>query len=66
MGPSHIEMNHPMFPETDVELCYDINGLLVHMHFRVYVYRNRSRAINYLITIKHDHYIIIQICLISP
>ena len=40
--------------------------MLVHIlyTFRVYVYRNCSRAINYLIIIKLDYYS--KICLLSP
>ena len=36
----------------------------LYMHFRVLVYHNCSRAVNYFIIIKHDYYII-KICLIS-
>ena len=37
---------------------------LDYLHFRVYVYRNCSKVVNYLIIIKHVLYL--KICLISP
>ena len=38
--------------------------MLLHMHFRVYVYRDCSKAINYAVLIQHAY--CIEICLISP
>ena len=38
--------------------------VLVHMHFRVYVYHNCSRTVHYFVIINHALYT--KICLISP